>query len=160
MVESLNKPYQKLRRELIGEYPGDLDLGILRLLQLGQVRPAEGDVYVERGITDYLEHFTAAGGFRRDAEWIRPWVNRETEALEKLGKPWRVLLVMEDTEFIQRTILKDPLRARTYPDLESYLTRQSEYVQFTKNWNQVDEEIRIPDAMSYLKDVLQIPVVE
>lgn len=149
-ILSWNKTYQGYSKELLGKLPGDLDLGLLRLTQLNMYPwDTSKDYLIERGITDFLEFWTNSRPGRWDPGFIEPWLRAESEILGE--NPKRILLVMEDSVFIQEKVLSDPWRAEHLGTLETYLSRQESYVQFTEHWNKINQKIIITDANDYLK---------
>ena len=60
---------------------------------------------------------------------------------------------MLDEDFILDKVLDEPNRRRYYPDLEIYLKKQEEYVNFTKQYNDIDEVIEIHDAYEYIDNL-------
>jgi len=154
-ILSANKPYKRISQELLGTSPNDLELGVFRLVQLenlGRLDP-ETDYHVERGITDFLEFWTSRPGneeLRESWEFIEPWVKLESKLLPGAKK---ILLRMEDQDFISSKVLQDPYRRQVLPDLDTYLKRQEDYVKFTKTWNRFDQEIIIKDANQYLMNI-------
>jgi len=154
-ILSANKPYKRISQELLGTSPNDLELGVFRLVQLENLRKLnpETDYHVERGITDFLEFWTSRPGnegLRESGEFIEPWVKLESKLLPGAKK---ILLRMEDQDFISSKVLQDPYRRQVLPDLDTYLKRQEDYVKFTKTWNRFDQEIIIKDANQYLMNI-------
>ena len=149
-ILSWNKTFQGYSKELLGKSPADLDLGLLRLTQLKTIEWNPGQNYqIERGISDFLEFWTHNREGRWDPNYIEPWLKAESEILP--GEPKRILLVMEDPVFIQSKVLADPWRAEHLGTLETYLSRQESYVQFTEHWNRIDQKIIVTDANDYLR---------
>lgn len=149
-ILSWNKTFQGYSQELLGKAPSDLDLGLLRLTQLKTTLWANSENYqVERGISDFLEFWTHNREGRWDPGFIEPWLKAESELLPE--NPKRILLVMEDPVFIQEKVLSDPWRSEHLGILETYLSRQESYVQFTEHWNKIDQKIIITDANDYLR---------
>lgn len=60
---------------------------------------------------------------------------------------------MLDEDFIENRVLNEINRLRYYPDLETYLKRQEEYVEFTKRYNHIDEVIEIRNAYDYIESL-------
>jgi hypothetical protein len=148
-ILSWNKTFQGYSKELLKAVPGDLDLGLLRLTQLKEYPWDKSQNYqIERGITDFLEFWTHSRCGRWDPEFIEPWIKAESDILPEISK--KVLLVMEDPAFIQEKVLVDPWRAEHLGTLETYQSRQEDYVQFTEHWNKIDQKIIITDANDYL----------
>ena len=153
-VYSLNKTFKELSGKLLGEEPKDTELALVRLLQLKNLDISPSyDYHIERGITDYLEFWTSRPenrDKRRDGNFISPWVCEESLILSGAKK---ILLVMKDEDFIKTKVLSDPHRRAVLPNLRTYLERQEEYIDFTKTWNKIDQEIIIKDAYDYIKNI-------
>jgi hypothetical protein len=142
----------------IPDYTGsDLDFAIHRLLLLEQTRiikRKDTNVVLERGVTDYIESYLH-----------RPWhtpvpeksithmVGLEKKALGNNPGPRKILLEMLDQEFIKSKVLQDKYRREVFPDLPTYLERQSEYIEFTKKYNPGIIEVKIEDAGEYIKEL-------
>jgi len=149
-ILSWNKTFQGYSKELLGKAPSDLDLALLRLTQLKTTQWDSTQNYlVERGISDFLEFWTHNREGRWDPDYIEPWLSAEADLLPE--SPKRVLLVMEDPVFIQSKVLDDPWRSEHLGTLETYLSRQESYVQFTEHWNRIDQKIIVTDANDYLR---------
>ena len=97
------------------------------------------------------------GTFEGNDENIYHIIDEEYNLLNSLGygKPKKLLLVMLDKDFILDKVLNEPNRRRYYPDLEIYLKRQEEYVEFTKKYNSIEKEdiIEIHDAYEYINNL-------
>ena len=151
-ILSWNKTYQDYSKKLLGKSPEDLDLGLLRLTQLKTFPWKLDENYlIERGISDFLEFWTYSRPGRWNPEFIEPWLKAESEILGEVTK--KILLVMEDPAFIQEKVLADPWRSEHLGTLETYLSRQESYVQFTEHWNKIDQKIIITDANDYLRNL-------
>lgn len=148
------KPHLQLSLELLGKPPLDTDFALERLLQYKSIpwTSLEGNVLVERGVSDFLESWTSQEenkNLRESSEFIKPWLE-----LEFKDKPvTRELLVMLDRGFIQEKVLAEPSRSRRFPDVDTYLSRQSEYVKFTEKWNKIDSVIEIRDAEKFIREL-------
>lgn len=161
VIDSLNKPYIQASTDLTGTRPSDLDLGLLRLTQLLNLSrdkfASELDVIIERGITDFLESWTSdPQNSLRSAE-IQKYIDLEEKYLGGIigqgGRIRKVLLNMQDTDFIRDVILTEPTRLARFPDLQTYLDRQIRYLDFTKRYNKIESEIIIYDANSYIENL-------
>ena len=160
------KPYWNYRKTLFPlELPGtDGDFIIQRLLQIQNLKSLveSGEIeskgwVLERGVTDMIKCMIDNKTFKENYtdEDVYRIVNEEYNLLDNLGfgKPTKVLLVMLDKDFIQDKVLNEPNRKRYYPDMETYLKRQEEYVKFTKQYNDIDEVIEIRDAYQYIDNL-------
>ena len=160
------KPYWNYRKTLFPvELPGtDGDFIIQRLLQIQNMKQlAESGVLckynwvIERGVTDMIKCMIDNKTFNGDDQDIYRIVNEEYNLLNELGygKPEKILLVMLDKEFILDKVLSEPNRKRYYPDLDIYLKKQGEYIEFTKKYNGIEKEnvIEIYDAYEYINNL-------
>ena len=148
---SLIKPYIKLSKEFLRTRPNDLNLAVIRLLQLNEIKgKTYKNHYIERGITDFIESWLSDRSNVMSDQEINMYTSQEASYLSNdLIK--RILLVNKDSGFINSTILKEPTRQCRFKDVETYLRRQDEYVNFTKKFNKIDKEIIITDASDYIK---------
>lgn len=158
------KPWWNYRLNL---FPGSLkgndgDFVIYRLLTLSLpgYLPKDKDIVIERGISDSILCMISDKGENlwedgEDRVWSEAEIGRcideELKILRPYGDVKKVLFIMLDKKFIEEKILTEPNRKRYYPDVETYLKKQEEYVEFTKRYNEIDEEILITDAYEYLK---------
>jgi hypothetical protein len=159
------KPYWNYRKTLFpSELPGtDGDFIIQRLLQIQDMKRLSKSgslcIYnwvIERGVSDMIKCMIDNGTFdESNQEYIYHIINEEYNLLDELGfgKPQKILLVMLDKNFIQDKVLNEPNRKRYYPDLETYLKKQEEYVNFTKQYNDISEVIEIRDAYNYIDNL-------
>lgn len=159
------KPYWNYRKTLFpSELPGtDGDFIIQRLLQIQDMKRLSKSgslcIYnwvIERGVSDMIKCMIDNGTFdENNQEYIYHIINEEYNLLDELGfgKPQKILLVMLDKNFIQDKVLNEPNRKRYYPDLETYLKKQEEYVNFTKQYNDISEVIEIRDAYNYIDNL-------
>ena len=159
------KPYWNYRKTLFpSELPGtDGDFIIQRLLQIQDMKRLSKSgslcIYnwvIERGVSDMIKCMIDNGIFdENNQEYIYRIINEEYNLLNELGfgKPQKILLVMLDENFIQDKVLNEPNRKRYYPDLETYLKKQEEYVNFTKQYNDIGEVIEIRDAYQYIDNL-------
>lgn len=159
------KPYWNYRKTLFpSELPGtDGDFIIQRLLQIQDMKRLSKSgslcIYnwvIERGVSDMIKCMIDNGTFdESNQEYIYHIINEEYNLLDELGfgKPQKILLVMLDKNFIQDKVLNEPNRKRYYPDLETYLKKQEEYVNFTKQYNDISEVIEIRDAFNYIDNL-------
>ncbi len=158
------KPYWNYRKTLFPtELPGtDGDFIIQRLLQLKNIRDliengdiAGGgrDICIERGVSDMIKCMIDNGTFSGGNADIYRIIEEERNITPCWWTTKKILLVMLDKNFIQEKVLNEPNRLRYYPDLETYLRRQEEYVEFTKKYNCIDEVIEIRDAYNYINSI-------
>lgn len=152
------KPFTDLRRDLFeGTFDmNDLTLAACRLMRYSYIKTDLPNVAIERGITDYCHcHNQRQGSVKLDSHIITNLVDKELSLLLNLDKGdiKKVLMIMNDTDFIKNTILLEPHRLDTYHDIDNYLYQQEDYVKFTKLYNDIEEVIDITDAMSYLKTI-------
>ena len=160
------KPYWEYRKTLFPEeLPGtDGDFIIQRLLKIKDMAKLykEGCLsyhnwVIERGVSDMIKCMIDNKTFHGDDEDIYRIIYEEYNLLDNLGlgKPEKLLLVMLDKDFIVDKVLKEPNRKRYYPDLETYLKKQDEYVEFTKKYNKIKDEnvINIHDAYDFIENI-------
>lgn len=160
------KSYWNYRKTLFpSELPGtDGDFIIQRLLQIQNLKSLveSGEIeskgwVLERGVTDMIKCMIDNKTFKENYTDVDVYriVNEEYNLLDNLGfgKPQKILLVMLDKNFIQDKVLNEPNRKRYYPDLETYLKKQEEYINFTKQYNDIDEVIEIRDAYQYIDNL-------
>lgn len=158
------KPYWNYRKTLFPtELPGtDGDFIIQRLLQLktykelvenGDIAGGGRDWAIERGVSDMIKCMIDNQTFNGNDKDIYKIIHEETDIFPCWWTTRKVLLVMLDEEFIKTKVLNEPNRLRYYPNLETYLRRQKEYVEFTKKYNSIDEVIEIRNAFSYIESI-------
>lgn len=157
------KPYWNYRKTLFPEeLPGtDGDFIIQRLLKLNNYREliTEGelsgskDICIERGVSDMIKCMIDNGTFKGDDKDIYKIIEEEENIFPIWWTTRRILLVMLDKDFIENRVLNEINRLRYYPNLETYLKRQEEYVEFTKRYNHIDEVIEIRNAYDYIESL-------
>lgn len=160
------KSYWEYRKTLFPEeLPGtDGDFIIQRLLKIKDMAKLykEGCLpysnwVIERGVSDMIKCMIDNKTFHGDDEDIYHIIYEEYNLLDNLGlgKPEKLLLVMLDKDFIVDKVLEEPNRKRYYPDLETYLKKQEEYVEFTKKYNKIKDEnvINIHDAYDFIENI-------
>lgn len=160
------KPYWNYRKTLFPEeLPGtDGDFIIQRLLQIQDMIKLSEEGYlpiydwvIERGVSDMIKCMIDNKTFSGDDDDIYRIINEEYNLLNSIGygKPEKILLIMKDEDFIIEKVLEEPNRKRYYPDLETYLRRQDEYVEFTKKYNNIGDEniINITNAYKYIDNL-------
>jgi hypothetical protein len=157
------KPYWNYRKTLFPEeLPGtDGDFIIQRLIKLNNYRELvmEGelsgskDICIERGVSDMIKCMIDNGTFKGEDKDIYKIIEEEGNIFPIWWTTRRILLVMLDEDFIENRVLSEINRLRYYPDLETYLKRQEEYVEFTKRYNHIDEVIEIRNAYDYIESL-------
>ena len=157
------KPYWNYRKTLFPEeLPGtDGDFIIQRLIKLDNYREliTEGelsgskDICIERGVSDMIKCMIDNGTFKGEDKDIYKIIEEEENIFPIWWTTRRILLVMLDEDFIENRVLNEINRLRYYPDLETYLKRQEEYVEFTKRYNHIDEVIEIRNAYDYIESL-------
>ena len=157
------KPYWNYRKTLFPEeLPGtDGDFIIQRLIKLNNYREliTEGelsgskDICIERGVSDMIKCMIDNGTFKGEDKDIYKIIEEEESIFPIWWTTRRILLVMLDKDFIENRVLNEINRLRYYPDLETYLKRQEEYVEFTKRYNHIDEVIKIHNAYDYIESL-------
>lgn len=155
------KLYWNYRKTLFPEeLPGtDGDFIIQRLIKLSNYRELvmEGelgggkDICIERGVSDMIKCMIDNGTFKGEDKDIYKIIKEEENIFPIWWTTRRILLVMLDKDFIENRVLNEINRLRYYPDLETYLKRQEEYVEFTKKYNHIDEVIEIRNAYDYIE---------
>lgn len=138
--------------------PNDSHLAIHRLLTLDLegYLPNNRDIVIERGITDNIFCIPNRGirGLESyDDIKIKELVDKEEDIIlgrSEVSRIEKILLVMEDKEFIESEVLKDKYRKSIYPDIDTYLSKQKEYIEFTETWNNISKKIIIKNALNYI----------
>ena len=127
----------------------NLNYALLHLTRLQDYVYGDYDFIIERGVTDPLYY-----EYQKQPELITPSiissaVEKESEILCK-NKIHKTLMIMLDEKFIAEKVLSEKTRADCFQGVEEYLKKQENYVEFTKKYNNIDEEIKINDAKDYL----------
>ena len=127
----------------------NLNYALLHLTRLQDYVYGDYDFIIERGVTDPLYY-----EYQKQPELITPSiissaVEKESEILCK-NKIHKTLMIMLDKKFIAEKVLSEKTRADCFQGVEEYLKKQENYVEFTKKYNNIDEEIKINDAKDYL----------
>lgn len=139
--------------------PNDSHLAIHRLLTLDLegYLPKDQDIVIERGVTDNLfciPNRKIQGLESYEDIKIKELVDLEENILLNrtgLSNIDKILLVMEDKNFIESRVLNNKYRKAIYPNLDIYIEKQNEYIEFTEKWNKVSKKIIIRDALNYIK---------
>lgn len=133
----------------------DLNYALLHLCLLeekvDELDDKSSGLLVERGVTDMIFYKT------RDLKVVNDmWVDFITNYEESLckEKPKKILLIQNDTKFIENVILNEPSRREKFPDLDTYLKCQDQYVKFCEKYNEITETIEITNAEDYITNTL------
>jgi len=129
----------------------NLNYALLHLTRLEDYIKGNWNYVIERGITDMMFYEkNQSPETINDAVIIRA-TNREKEIIGKNNNDLqKILLIMKDRKFIAENVLSEKTRADWFDGVQDYLQKQDEYVEFTKKYNQIDKEIVIDDAKTYL----------
>lgn len=135
----------------------DLNYALLHLCNLEHTLKTtdKKDILVERGVSDMS--FYRLNAYRNmseniDDSWIHKSVEEELRLCENY-KVHKILLVQNDREFIENVVLSEKTRREVFPDLDTYLKNQDQYVKFCEKYNSIDEIIVINNAKSYLESL-------
>lgn len=142
----------------------DLNYAMLHLCRLSDsfnycYKEGIDNLLVERGITDML--YYKSKKTELEDEFIWKVVEEENKILT-LPKDsgidlevYKNLLIMEDEDFIKNKILSSEFRSKyaQFKDLDDYLSKQQEYVDFTKKFNNINVVCHINSAKEYIKDL-------
>lgn len=165
IMESKIKKWKDYEKELFKDMIpySDLIYSILHLTQLGdfmRIAASKRPDYalIERGVTDSLFYYYKNNpNLDYDNDFIRNVVRREwIQLLPDFFRAKRILLVQRDEEFIKTHVLKENHRNQIFPDVQTYLKNQEQYVYFTKTYNQIDEIIEITNARDYIENILDV----
>ena len=77
-------------------------------------------------------------------------LDKNLQNLNKMKIFTKTLMIMLDEKFIAEKVLSEKTRADCFQGVEEYLKKQENYVEFTRTYNHIDEEIKINDAKDYL----------
>lgn len=127
----------------------NLNYALLHLTQLEEARNWKSDILIERGISDMLFYELISSPETINSETIIRAINQESKIFGNRSIQ-KILLIMNDTGFIADTILSEPTRGKWFSDVNDYLRKQEEYIEFTKTNNNIDTEIKIENAKDYL----------
>ena len=159
VVWSMIKTWKRLET---GIYSGliernDLNYALLHLCNLEHTLKTtdKKDILVERGVSDMS--FYRLSAYRNmsesiDDSWIRKSVEEELRQCID-HKIYKILLVQNDREFIENVVLSEKTRREVFPNLDTYLKCQDQYVKFCEKYNDIDEIIKINNAKSYLESL-------
>lgn len=123
--------------------------------------PVGRDIAIERGVSDMIFHIPMrklSGLSSYSDIKIPELVQLEYDIITKRteSKIRKVLLVMNDKDFISERVINNRFRKAVYPDVESYLSHQREYIDFTSKFNIIDETTEINDAKEYITRTLNV----
>lgn len=156
VMYSLIKPWKNLENGIFKEFaePNDINFAMMHLCQLeNNVKnmDCKKDVlFVERGVSDMLFYKNITTPL--SDKFIKSVVDKEIEFCRE-NKVYKMLLIMKDLHFIENVILKNKHRANVFKDVDDYITKQSEYVEFTMKHNKIDNIKEIDDAVKYIKEL-------
>lgn len=143
--------------------PNDAHLAIHRILTLSlpDYLPKDRNISIERGVTDNLFCVPTRkiDGLSKYSDInIKELVKLELDVIARRSgaSVRKILMIMEDKDFIINKVLTEPHRCALYPDINSYMRKQEEYVNFTLKHNDISETISIPDANYYITEVLKL----
>jgi hypothetical protein len=127
----------------------NLNYALLHLTRLQDYVYGDYDFIIERGVTDPLYY-----EYQKQPELITPSiissaVTKESEILSG-NNVQKIIMTMSDEKFIAEKVLSEKTRANCFQGVEEYLKKQENYVEFTRTYNHIDEEIKINDAKDYL----------
>lgn len=158
-VYSDTKPffnYDKLYFNWSG-IPNDSHLAIHRLLTLDLegYLPKDKNIVIERGVSDNIfcvPNRKLSGLDTYDKIKIKELIDKESEIISRRSssKIEKILMIMEDKKFIEDEVLKEDSRRSIYPNLDIYLSKQEEYVEFTNKWNTISKTVIIKNAFDYI----------
>lgn len=145
----------------------DSHLAIHRILMLDTegYLPVGRDIAIERGVTDMAFHIPMrklSGLSSYSDIRIPELVQLERDIITCRAKTRirKVLLVMNDEDFIEKKVINNRFRKAVYPDVKSYMSHQREYIDFTTKYNVIDETTEINDAKEYITHTLNVEYEE
>lgn len=133
----------------------DLNFAMLHLCNLeNTIKNEPKNILVERGITDMLYYWLRQNKYNGKSNWIVELVKKELDLCENKDIE-KVLLIQSDVNFIKNVILKEKTRAAVFPGgVDEYLKEQEEYINFTKQYNNITNIVEITNAETYLKNLI------
>lgn len=159
VVWSMIKTWKRLET---GIYSGliernDLNYALLHLCNLEHTLKTtdKKDILVERGVSDMSYYrLQAYRNIDPDAsdKWIREAIEEELRICQGQAVH-KILLVQNDREFIENVVLSEKTRCEVFPDLDTYLKCQDQYVKFCEKYNDISEAITINNSRSYLESL-------
>ena len=134
----------------------DLNYALLHLCilehEVDELKNENEKILVERGITDMFYFSLRNTKMNIKDDIIYSAVNKECDICK--GEINKILLVQKDLKFIEDVVLKDPIRAKIFPEgLNQYLENQENYIEFTEKYNNITQIIEINDAKKYLAEL-------
>ena len=153
---------------VLGEGHDNLDLAGLSLVTLEQalwqtrLDPDLNTIFVERSVLDNLFYWCKSTDrfCAKDKEtryFIKKVREEELEIMKKydVSEFKNTILYMEDTEFIEKEILKEPTRREWFPTVGDYLHFENEYLEFMKKYlgTKMLWIRRIGNAVEYLEKI-------
>lgn len=160
IIRSMIKPWKRIEENL---FPGLIEknniiFATLHLCNLeSQVSNLDVDhlTLIERGVTDMLFYQSQeCNSIVQNDGWIKKAVEYELGLVENdANSPEKILLIQKDRDFIENKILSEPTRREIFPDVDSYLKAQDDYVKFTGKYNKLTDIIIINDANVYLNSL-------
>jgi hypothetical protein len=124
----------------------NLNYALLHLTRLSDYKV--GNLVVERGITDMLFYEET-----KDPEIIQRAVLQEQKILGDDVEIEKILLIMLDKEFIAQKVLQEKTRREWFDGVDDYLRKQTEYLEFTKKFNDITKKVVIENARKYLSEL-------
>lgn len=142
--------------------PNNINLGLLHLCRLKDYihnykSIIDTTLYVERGISDMMFYWSGLNDVIENEDIIKSAVQEEEFICEQNSyySPSKILLIQKDIDFISNVILTEPTRKECFPGgVQEYLEAQERYIEFTKKYNKITEEVIIKDAKSYVTNNL------
>ena len=151
------KPWKNYRSELFPWISEETNINYA-LLHLTRLEDYPiGNLVVERGVSDMLffENLRTPGLITSST--IESAVQKELSLIG--GESEKILVIMEDHEFITTKTLSEPTRREWFGTLDCYLDNQRRYVEFTKTYNKIDQEVVIKNARDYISSELGIEFI-
>lgn len=171
-VFSAIKPWKRHSTGALKDYirvGNNMDLAGLGICILEQgmwqmtLDPDLQTMFVERSILDNLFYWCKENNknWREDPEVIKEIEKlRKEEIITEMKYNFKeeknTILSMEDEEFIENEILKEPTRREWFPTVKDYLDFQLEYIEFIKKFINLGNTLylrRISNAPMYLETI-------
>ena len=136
----------------------DINYAMLHLCNLDVILKnidltTEPTLYIERGVTDMDFYHLKNADYKwwlAGEDWIKRSVEEELRLLRNFDVK-KILLIQNDSDFVRDVIFTESTRAHEFTGVEDYMIKQKEYIDFTKKYNEIDEEIIITNAEDYIK---------
>lgn len=150
VVKSAIKDWKKRRDKLFPWLTSETNLNyallhLVRLLDYKEQR----SIIIERGVSDMLFYEERISPSKMTDLICHNTIQEELNVLGECEVE-KILLIMKDKNFIDTVVLKEPTRKDWFLDSSEYLQEQERYIEFTKKYNKIDNEIVIKDAREYL----------